>query len=345
MVEEFEFEYKPKRLRIVIENVIAFIFTVLIIIASNSSSNKKVELIDQVFGGLLLFIPIFIHNTFLLKPAIKKQAWLKYSLKLFVFTAFIFPFALVSVEYIVDVIGKSGKFELTLRKYLLFCVTGIIAIVTGGGVYMVKYFFIEQRRRLKAELLLKKKQIALIQSQINPHFLFNSLNSIKALTSVDPEKAKYAIVQLSELLRKSLNTRTSSLTSVDEELVTVKDYLELEKMRYGDRLEYSVNVDVDRKRCTLPAMSLQVMVENAIKHGIDRSMVGGTIYVNIYSKDDLMFVEVKNTGQISKESSGTGIGTRNIIEQLKILYNEKASYKLFNGQNNTVTAQLIIPIN
>jgi LytS/YehU family sensor histidine kinase len=285
-----------------------------------------------------------VHNTFLLKPAIERASWLKYLLSLILYLFFAVPIFFFLASYLEELLFKTQE-TFDIEEYKAVIISETVFLLIGSALYLIRYFFIERQIRLKAELLVQKQQIALIQSQINPHFLFNSLNSIKALTSSDPEKARNAIVLLSELLRKSLETRVNSITRLDDELVTVNDYLGLEKMRYGERLQYSLNVEVDEKQCTLPAMSLQLMVENAIKHGIDRQMDGGNIQINIHTRKDLLFIEVKNDGQITKSDRSTGIGIKNITEQLKILYDSRAYFKLFNNNDNTVTAQLVIPIN
>ena len=331
--------YKPGIARVVIENVIGYVVSFILICVSNGKIG-----IPQLSGAFLVFILAFIHNTFVLKPALQKQEWLWYVIKLVVCLFVLFPCILFIDDIVQHYVDKTPIPEISSNFYKAQVVGSVVFVFLGSSAYLFKYFGIERQQRLRSDLKLMEKQLLLLQSQFNPHFLFNALNSIKSLTSSDPEKAKDAIVLLSELLRKSLNISTDSFIKIDEEIATVNEYLVLEKLRYGSRLEFNVNIADNLKKCLIPAMCLQLMVENAIKHGISKLIVGGHINIDIYEKEKMLYIDVRNPGQLILRKPETGIGTQNIIENLKLLYGDSGRFSIVNENEKTVLARVIIPV-
>jgi sensor histidine kinase YesM len=132
----------------------------------------------------------------------------------------------------------------------------------------------------KSETALKTAELANLKNQLNPHFLFNAINSIKALTLSDPHLARHALTELSQLLRTSLTMGDEQLVSLETEISFVKDYLFLEKIRYETRLNYIFKIDKNSLSIKIPPMSLQLLVENAIKHGIGKCKAGGRFNYN-----------------------------------------------------------------
>ncbi len=197
-----------------------------------------------------------------------------------------------------------------------------------------------------AELLVIAKQAQLdnLSAQLNPHFLFNSLNSIKSLVIENPSVARRAIDLLSDLLRSSLYEKNKGLISIKDELALVKDYIELEKMRFEERLTINITVDKTLEKLKIPTLSIQLLVENAIKHGIDKIIEGGLITVNITTKENQLYIEVKNPGKLAVNKSSKGVGLRNLKERLAIQYKNNTSFNLIKLDQNTVKATIILPI-
>src|SRR5690606_34921334 len=148
-------------------------------------------------------------------------------------------------------------------------------------------------------------------SQLNPHFLFNSLNSIRALVDIEPQKAKVAITSLSNLLRESLLLGKENLIPLSSELGVARHYLDLEKMRFEERLDIEWNLDESLNSFLIPPFSIQMMIENAIKHGISNLVDGGKVVVNTYQENDKVVVEVRNSGTL-KTVKDLGVGIRNV---------------------------------
>lgn len=197
-----------------------------------------------------------------------------------------------------------------------------------------------------AELSIIAKQAELdnLSEQLNPHFLFNSLNSIKSLVIENPKTARRAIDLLSDILRSSLYEKDASFISIKEELGLVKDYIELEKVRFEERLNMSITMDDALEGCMIPPLSIQLLVENAIKHGIDKRIQGGNIILSIVEEEEQLKIVVQNPGQIVDHGAETGIGIKNLTKRLLLQYNGEASFTLKNETEDQVIATLIIPI-
>lgn len=200
-----------------------------------------------------------------------------------------------------------------------------------------------QTAKENAQLSVIAKQIQLdnLSAQLNPHFLFNSLNSIKSLVIENPNKARRAIDLLSDLLRSSLYEKDKDVISIEEELALVKDYIEIEKLRFEERLAIDIHVDPVLKPYKIPALTIQLLVENAIKHGIDKIIDGGLIKLIISKNKDQVSIQVQNPGKLSTVNS-KGVGLKNLRERLHIQYKGKASFNIGMYDENTVSANLLI---
>lgn len=201
-----------------------------------------------------------------------------------------------------------------------------------------------QRKELQlanAEMLLKTAELENLKNQLNPHFLFNAINSIKALTIFDPELARQALTELSQLLRTSLSMGNQQLVSLDMELTLVRDYLFLEKIRYEKRLEYSFDIKPETLSLNVPPMSIQLLVENAIKHGIGKSKLGGKLLISSEYKQNIFTLKVINTGKLAGKTSEDGVGMKNLQKRLFLNFKDKASFTLVE-ENDTVVAAIVI---
>jgi two-component system LytT family sensor kinase len=201
----------------------------------------------------------------------------------------------------------------------------------------------EEIKKVKLETLIKELELKTIKSQINPHFIFNALNSIRALVDEDPQRARQAITELSNILRSSIQVDKVEVTSLEKELAIVKDYLALEYIRFADRLQIVYDLDTDTLQNQLPPMMLQTLVENAIKHGLSKQP--GNCIIKIVSKyeDEKLVLKVVNTGLL-QVSETDGFGLQSTRERLNILYGGQALFEIYQCEHNQVTAKLVIPI-
>ena len=200
-----------------------------------------------------------------------------------------------------------------------------------------------QEQKLMVENLAKSSELELLKSQLNPHFLFNALNSIKALVLIDADKAREAIIKLSELLRFTLNYEKIKLISLSDEIDEVVKYLELEKIRFGNRLEVFIDLQEETLDAKVPPAMVLTLVENAIKHGITKLPEGGIIRVDSAISSKNMKIEVTNTGTI-QGGENKGIGMKNIRQRLQSLFGENTELKLFSKTQNEVSALITYPL-
>ncbi len=201
-----------------------------------------------------------------------------------------------------------------------------------------------QIERLASENQLKNVELQNLKAQLNPHFLFNALNSVKALTHSDPKRAGEAVMLLSDLLRYSLNYEKQTLVPLADELAVTRDYLALEKIRFNQRLEYTIDIEPAAEKWPIPPILLVTLAENAIKHGIAQSVQGGTVCIRAGLDKDCLQLVVCNTGHFAPQPERQGIGLANIRRRLDMLFGGKAVFDLKNNvEQNTVTAAVQIP--
>ena len=212
------------------------------------------------------------------------------------------------------------------------------------------YHFIEKSRKqqldtLKLESLIKELELKTIKAHINPHFIFNSLNSIRALVVENPERARAAITELSNILRSSMQVEKVETVSFEKELDIVKDYLALENMRFEDRLRIEYEIDEDTLDQPVPPMMLQTLVENAIKHGISKQIKGGVVRIISDFKDNYHELAVQNTGVLNGYTNGEGFGLSSTTNRLNLLYGDDAKFEINQLSPTLVEAKVKIPVN
>lgn len=207
---------------------------------------------------------------------------------------------------------------------------------------------IEMKLEQQERLLLQARMEAL-QSQINPHFLFNTLNSISSLVRADPDSARVMIVKLGNILRRLLR-KGDSFVPLREEFEFLDDYLDIEVARFGhDKLRVVKQLEPASLDLLVPSMILQPLVENAVKHGFSPKVEAGTIYLRSRSADHELIVEVEDDGvgmpvEGSRASAGTGIGMGNVRERLQVVYGDAAKMSISSQPDRGTLVRLIVPV-
>ncbi|MES2518278.1 MAG: histidine kinase [Bacteroidota bacterium] len=197
--------------------------------------------------------------------------------------------------------------------------------------------------KIRLESSVKETESKVLRAQMNPHFMFNALNSIRALILEDPDKAQKAVTQLSNILRSSLLADRRKTVSLSEEMRTVDDYLALEKIRYEERLQVRKNVYPESLTVQVPPMLLQTLVENAIKHGVSKPVKGGFVSLESKVVGKNLFITISNTGTLETTES-EGFGLQNTAHRLELLFGPESKFKIFQAEKDVVTAEIIIPI-
>lgn len=198
------------------------------------------------------------------------------------------------------------------------------------------------KENARLSVMATEAQLNNLSSQLNPHFFFNCLNSIKALVLVDPLAARRAIDLLADLMRNALYKNGTALVPLEKELALITDYLELEKIRLETRLHTSIQVAEGLSNAHILPLSIQALVENAIKHGIALRKEGGTVTIQVERLPNHLYINVTNSGNLNN-SNGAGLGLRNLRERLQLQFRGDASFNLLQ-QDGTVVATLITPL-
>jgi len=177
---------------------------------------------------------------------------------------------------------------------------------------------------------------------MNPHFMFNALNSIRALVEENPDKAKHAVTMLSGIFRSNLTLGKQQTIALSEELDLVEKYLSLEKIRFEERLQLSMDIAPDVLSKRIPPFMLQTIVENGLKHGIAKRINGGRLYIKALNTHSGLHITVINSGTYSPIIGQEGIGLSNTEKRLELLYNGQADFSI-KGADDEVIVDLIIP--
>jgi hypothetical protein len=220
-----------------------------------------------------------------------------------------------------------------------------------GLIILTYYLFVslsnlsdKNAKEARLESLVKETELKMLRSQINPHFLFNSLNSISSLTITDPEKARDMVVKLSEFMRYALSRKDEQPVTLQNELENLRLYLDIEKVRFGDKLTTEETIETDCLEFKIPVMLLQPLYENAVKHGVYESTESVKIMTNAKFIDGYIEIIISNNYDSNpSQKKGTGTGILNVSRRLELFYGNKASIKTIK-ENGLYTATLYIPV-
>ena len=246
-------------------------------------------------------------------------------------------------------------FFITLKQQEKSLFQIIILAITFGS--LITYFFYSQARlrvsqeltqqerikRLSSEKEALEANLRLLQAQIEPHFLFNTLSNVLSLIDTDPASGKSMLVDLIHYLRTSLSRTFPDSITLDQEIDMIKAYLNIQKIRMGERLRFKIELPDAVRKHPFPPMLLQPLVENALNHGLEPKMEGGEIMIKAMEKDDLIRVEVMDTGLGFSSFEKTGVGIGNVRERIKLLYGEKGRFILEENHPNGVRAIIEVP--
>ena len=219
-------------------------------------------------------------------------------------------------------------------------VLGLLLYLTSVALH---YALLAVEASREAALQTRDAELRALKSQINPHFLFNCLNSISALTSTDPTRAREMCVLLSDFLRKTLGLGERASIPWREELELARTYLEVEQVRFGARLRVDVQVDDACAECQVPPLVLQPLIENAIKHGIATMVEGGTVHLESHIENGQLAVRVENSFDPEAPSPRrSGLGLRNVRSRLETRFGPAAHLHV-EAENNHFSAEMVFP--
>jgi two-component system, LytTR family, sensor kinase len=232
-------------------------------------------------------------------------------------------------------------------SFVIRLITGI-SLVMIIGLYFVNIRLIIKtkdaaEREVRLKTLVQHTELQALKNQLNPHFIYNSLNAISSLTATSPEKARDMIIKLSEFLRYALKVDALQLHTLETEIGAIERYLDIEKVRFGERLKHQFSIDESHLACIVPAMILQPLYENAIKHGVQRNAVSCEIVLNSKKQGDDLLLTVTNPfdGPAYRQKS-EGVGLENVRNRLRVIYGNGQLLQTHTS-NGLFIASLILP--
>lgn len=246
-----------------------------------------------------------------------------------------------------ELINGSFDFRFEWVEVLLSTLNLAVIFVVWSLLYFLFHFIQNYRKEeiknLKWQAAKHEMELNKLKSQLNPHFIFNSMNTIRALIEEDPEKSKQSVTRLSNILRSSLLMGRKKVISFSEEMQLVEDYLNLEKTRFEERLQCKFDIGDNTKDHLIPPMLLQTLVENGIKHGISKLPDGGKIEVRAWKENGDLNLLILNDGKMDLDQKPiSGFGLMNTKERLKLLYGDRAHFSI-SDTGNGVKAEVSIP--
>jgi two-component system, LytTR family, sensor kinase len=318
--------------------------------------NFNYEEIEILIFNSIINILVGISLTHFFKIIFKQYFWVKLPIPQLIVRSAAGILIITALMTAVNISLDETIIDATQVNWLLKDIMYITNLAKPVLIWVLIYIFSaysKERRneaieRIKLQTSIEASEAKILRAQINPHFMFNALNSIRALIIEEPSKAQKGITQLSNILRSSLVADRKTTISLKEELKTIEDYLALEKVRYEERLQIKWDVDKDTLSVQVPPMMLQTLVENAIKHGVQKATTWGFIEINTIKNTQDLLIKIRNTGVLRNTENNKedgGFGLVNTEKRLKLLYGNQGKFEIYQESPQVVCAIVKIPIN
>lgn len=316
----------------------------------------SVRKVDHFFLLILISVVLGILVTHIMRMVIREYGVLEKPLEtqiiLFIVLTLVFALVYACADVAIEKalnLGDTGGPKISLANEIARTSISLFFLLFIWNLIYYTYHYVERNRKqevdtLKLQSIVKELELKTIKSHINPHFIFNALNSIRALVDENPTRARTAITELSNILRSSMQAEKLETVPLERELNIVKDYLALEKMRFEERLTIEMDINEDTLGQPVPPMMLQTLVENAIKHGISKKIDGGTVKVISDFVDDHHELVVQNSGQLNSYVNGEGFGVISTQYRLNLLYQGKATFEIKNVNLDMVESRITMPV-
>ena len=332
-----------------------------------SEQGKHRDSLETMISRNTMIMALGLLMTHGLRPFYRRWGWKQLGWKalfprLLVMAAIVSAgWSFVGFGYIYGVLREPWPTKYSPALILAVSwINGAMLLIGWQCIYFFYHLFDRFNRseieRLRLMTTSKESELRALKSQVNPHFIFNSLNSLRALIDEDPARARLAVTQLANLLRYSLQSSQLETVPFEDELRVVNDYLALEQVRHEERLRLRLDIAPETLALPVPPMLLQTLVENAVKYGISQRPEGGEIAIIARSEPGLLRLQVTNPGELpsisatvpntlaARRAASTGLGLHNAAERLRLLFGERATLQLRAASPSLVVAEAVIPL-
>lgn len=327
------------------------IFLVTIIFAQTLGQLDKVRWIRSLLGMSLGFSLSHVMRLLVRKIRLMQEPFFKQVLGFILLTLLFACLDSMIEATFIHFTGLKSQFEANLDFAVLnlsLAFNAFVLFFLWNTVYFLFHYIDLYRRKeldtLRLSSTVKELELKSIKSYINPHFIFNALNSIRALVDEDPSRARDAVTALGNILRSSLQTEQQETVVLQRELAIVKDYLALQHIRFEDRLKVEFDIDPSTLDLPVPVMMLQMLVENAVKHGISRRVNGGVVRIASKRVGDRFELVVQNTGHLNRNIRHSGFGWNSTSNRLDLLFGGSASFNIRETPDRMVEAVVVMPV-
>jgi LytS/YehU family sensor histidine kinase len=308
---------------------------------------------DSLLVNAIVTIVLGILITHIYRLVIKRLSWLDLPLNQLIpriaASVMLMAVIMVMLSVLLDyyTVPDIRKYFTGITYLVFFVISWGKQLLLWSVIYHLFQYFERSKKneveKIKLSSSVKEFEAKILRSQLNPHFMFNALNSIRALVLENPERAQVSVTRLSNILRNSLLADRRRTVTLEEELKTVQDYLALEKIRYEDRLNVQMNIEPAALSVQVPPMMVQTLVENAVKHGISKPLKGGFIQVDAHTTGEFAYISIRNTGVLQQINSD-GFGLVNTTQRLALTFGSQSRFEIKQESAEVVCAQLIIPL-
>jgi hypothetical protein len=311
--------------------------------------------IPTLYGGLrwvvvlraIVGVLLGLTLTDRLRRHMKRAGWLRLPLRRLVLRVFAATLVISAIMVLVLLPLLLAFIPPPRAGPLSAIVAGHSATILAWCVIYLGFHYLRGVRTAEAEkwrleLAMRDTELLALRAQLNPHFLFNSLNSLRGLVAESPARAQDAITALAALLRNTLQLSRARTTTLGVELEATRNYLELEALRFEARLQYQIDIEPAALEHPVPPLLLQTVVENAVKHGIAQLPDGGIVRIAACKRNGDLHLRVTNTGTLSGDLRG-GIGLTNSIERLRLLFGDRAQLAVRCSEPDEVVCEIVVP--
>lgn len=358
-------KYLKKHIDFKLIGILSLAYAVFVIIYSSKNAylrvyhDRKTDWGHFIFFNVLDWCLITIFMIFVAistKYLIIKKIKFVYIIIFHLFFSFFIGAFTVGISWLIELLcnpevdAKREFGDVVIGFVRLIDLHFLIYLSLVTIIYM--YYYFQKSRESKIQTIklqeqLSKSHLKFLQSQMHPHFLFNTLNGIHSLMDINIEKSKSMVVDLSDLLRSVLEKKDENLIELQEELEILKKYIHIKKTRFSDQLIINLNIETGLENVLVPNMLIQPIVENSTKHGYSAEFISLEVTIDIYKQNDNLVIKVKNDGKALSEALPAllkkGTGLSNLKERLDTLYPNNYQLNIYNESNKVIT-KISIPI-
>jgi two-component system, LytTR family, sensor kinase len=319
----------------------AFFITLQIVFFGLDNNSSWRAIVNFFFWYVFAVLLTHAYRFVLIRSGVLDLSLVK-QIPTVIFSSVVLAILYHLLQYLIASITINHFAEIDLKSSVKNVIDATYIFFFWSLIYFCFHYIQNYKKaeisNLRYKVAMNEIELNKLKSQLNPHFMFNAMNSIRALVDENPGKAKEAITMLSNILRNTLLMEKNKLINFEEEMKVVKDYLDLEHIRFEERLQFKLDIAPGTGNYKVPTLMVQTLVENGIKHGISRLADGGKILLSANVENEKLFIQIKNSGQFDGNNiPETGFGLKSTKQRLDLLFGENSTFRIYNAGEFVIT--------